>query len=307
MPSPTLITSYAVHSAGADTSNLTTPSFTPSNGEVIVVKIATWDANNAAGATSGGGQTYTTRVTGPTSGFNPYVRIDTAVISGSPGSMAVTVAGTATNSRHSIVVERWTGTLDATPAVNGTTTGSGAPSANITTEAAGSAVSWVSADALSGDPATRTYRLSATEDGLWDGHLGSNGVFYFAYANNVGAVGTYAMGMTAPGGQTWALAGVEIQGASGISQAISPASESDSAIALGRVRSRTLGIAAVVETVMPLGRRKTRLVGVTVETSAAVTLGGADAPIPGALSSSTSTASLSAASSTSSLNSSTGP
>lgn len=283
MPSPTLITSYAVHSAGADTSNLTTPSFTPANGEVIIVKIVTWDANNAAGATSGGGQTYQTRVIGPTSGFNPYVRVDTAVISGSPGSMAVTVAGTATNSRHSIVVERWTGTLDATPAVNGTTTGSGAPSANITTEAAGSAVSWVSADALSGDPATRAYRLSATEDGLWDGHVGSNGVFYFAYANNVGAVGTYAMGMTAPGGQTWALAGVEIQGASGITQAISPAVETDSALPLTRRKSRALGLAASTDAALPIGRRKTRTLSTAAEADAAMPItapGGRITPRP---------------------------
>lgn len=318
MSSPTLIASYAVYSAGADTTNLVSPSFTPANGEVIVVKLATWDTANPMGVVSGGGQTYTTRVTAAPGGFNGWARVVTAVISGSPGSMTVTGAGTAANSRHSMVVERWTGSLAGTPAVNSTVSGSGAPSANITTAAAASAVSWVSADVGSIDPATKAYRLSATEDGLFDGHVGANSVHYFAHAGSgagVGAAGTYAMGMTAPGGQTWVLAGIEIQGASGVSQAISAASESDSAIVLGRAKSRSVGVVAVVETALPLGRRKARTVGVTAETSAAVTLGGADVPVPGALSGSTAASSLrgrtststAARRSTSSLNATNGP
>jgi hypothetical protein len=212
---PSLIASYTVHSAGVDTTNLVTPSFNPANGEVIVAKLVTWDSTNGLGAVSGGGQTYTTRVTGPTSGFNGWVRIVTAVISGSPGAMTVTAAGSAGNSRHSMVVERWTGQLAASPAVNSVTSGSGAPSANITTAAANSALSFVTADAASIDPATRAYRLSAIEEGLWDGHVGANAVFYLAYAANVGAAGTYAIGLTAPGGQTWVMAGIEVQEAAG--------------------------------------------------------------------------------------------
>ncbi|WP_427422665.1 hypothetical protein [Lysinibacillus fusiformis] len=212
---PTLIASYAVYSASTDTTDLVTASFTPSNGEVLVVKLATWDASNGMGAVSGGGQTYTTRITGPTAGFNGWVRIVTAVVSGSPGSMTVTAAGTAGNSRHSMVVERWTGTLAGTPAVNSTTSGSGAPSANITTAAANSAVSWVSVDVASQDPTTRAYRLSGVEDLLFDGHVGANSVHYGASVADVGAAGTYAMGMTAPGSQTWVLAGIEIQAGAG--------------------------------------------------------------------------------------------
>lgn len=297
MSGPTLIASYAVYSAAADTTNLVTPSFTPSNGEVIVVKLATWDSGTPMGSVSGGSQTYTTRVTAAPGGFNGWARVVTAVISGSPGSMAVTAAGTATNSRHSMVVERWTGQLAASPAVNATVSGSGAPSADIITAAANSVVSWCSVDEASQDPATRAYRLSATEDGLYDGHVGANSVHYFAYAATTTA-GTYAMGMTAPGSQTWVLAGVEIQGAAGVSQAISPAAESDSAVALGRAKSRTAATATVTATAMPFGRVKTLAVGTAVETSAAVALGGADAPVPGALSGKAATAALAATSST---------
>lgn len=206
---PTLLASYAVYSAGADTSSLTTPSFTPVNGEVIVVKLATWDTNNPMGAVSGGGQTYTTRVTAAPGGFNCWARIVTAVVAGSPGSMAVTAAGTASNSRHSMVVERWSGQLAASPAVNATVNGTGsAPSAAITTVGTGSVLSWCSVDNNSLDPTGRTYLLSATEDGLFNG-VGGNSVQYFAFAG-VGAAGTYNIGMSAPAPQIWVMAGVEI-------------------------------------------------------------------------------------------------
>lgn len=212
---PTLIASYAVYSAAADTSTLTTPSFTPSNGEVIVVKLTTWDTAVPMGTVSGGGQTYTTRVTAAPGGFNGWARIVTAVISGSPGSMTVSAAGTASNTRHCMVVERWgSASLAGTPAVNSTVNGTGAPSANITTTAANSIVTWCSEDNSSQDPTTRTYRLSATEDGLGDFHVGANTVQYFAYAT-VGSASTVAMGMTAPASQTWVLAGVEVLNAAG--------------------------------------------------------------------------------------------
>jgi hypothetical protein len=41
---PTLIASYPLVTSAVDSSTLTTPSFTPANGEVIVVKGATWDS-----------------------------------------------------------------------------------------------------------------------------------------------------------------------------------------------------------------------------------------------------------------------
>ena len=47
---PTLITSYFVQQNTTASSALTTPSFTPSNGEVIVVKLATWDTGVSMGA-----------------------------------------------------------------------------------------------------------------------------------------------------------------------------------------------------------------------------------------------------------------
>lgn len=213
MPTPSLVAVYVVHSAAADTTNLVTPSFTPANGELIIAKLATWDTANGMGALSGGGQTYTNRVTAAPGGFNAWARLDSAVISGSPGPMTITGAGSASASRHSMVVERWTNAqLAASPAVNSPLTGAvSLPQSNLTTVSPGSVASYVIADTQSVDPATRAYLNSDTEEGIWDGHLGSNGVFYFARAT-LGAAGAYTIGLSAPGGQRWVMAGIEIQG-----------------------------------------------------------------------------------------------
>jgi hypothetical protein len=207
---PTLIASYAVYSGGSNTNPLVTPSFTPSDGEVVIVKLATWDTGQPMGAVSGGGQTYTTRVTAAPGGFNCWCRIVTATVAGSPGSMTVTAAGTAANSRHSMVVERWSGRLAASPAVNSNVGGvTGAPAADIATVGDGSVVSWVSADDFIQDPTGRVYRLGAIEDGFFNGYPSGDPPMYFAYAD-APTSGTYTMGMTAPAGQRWVLAGIEI-------------------------------------------------------------------------------------------------
>lgn len=207
---PNLIAAYVVHSGAANTVDLVTPSFTPANGEVLVAKVATWDTNSPNGATSGGGLTWTVRQTAAPSGFFSYGRIDTAVVSGSPGPMTVTSASTAGNSRHSMVVERWANAkLAASPAVNSPISGSGLPTFDVTTTAAGSVITWASGDTFSRDPSGRAYLLSAVEDGIFDGSAGGNGVFYFAYAL-VGSAGTYTGGMTAPGSQGWNAAAIEV-------------------------------------------------------------------------------------------------
>lgn len=208
---------YPVYSAGVDTSNLVTPALspTPVNGDVLVIKLSTWDTGNPMGAVSGGGQVYTTRVTAAPGGFNGWCRAVTCTVSGSPGSFSITGAGTATNSRHSMVVEHYLAAngafLAASPAVNAVVSGAGLPSAAITTVGTNSTLSWVSVDVSSIDPATRAYLLGAVEDGLYDGHVGANSVQYFAYSTTVTTPGSYNIGMSAPGGQTWVMAGVEVQ------------------------------------------------------------------------------------------------
>ena len=208
---PTLTASYFVQSATfGDTTTLSTPSFTPVNGEVIVVKVATWDSGTPSGAPSGGSLTYTQQVVGAPGGFNGYCAIYTAVVSGSPGSMTVTAAAPGSSCYHSMTVERWSGAqLATTPATNTPISGSGTPSATITSTADNSILTWVNVDENSRDPASRAYLSSATEDGLADGHAGTSSVHYYAY-QTAATAGSQTIGMSAPLSQAWTMVGIEV-------------------------------------------------------------------------------------------------
>lgn len=215
MPSPAAI--YQVYSPASDTSNLVTPTLspTPVNGDVIVVKLVTWDTAQPMGAVSGGGQTYQTVNTAAPGGFNGWSRTITCTVSGSPGAYAITAIGTVGNTRHSMVVEHYLASAGAflagSPATNAVVTGTlTAPSAAITTVGTGSVLTWSICDLQSVDPAGHVNLLSATDDGLFDGHVGSNSVQYFMYAT-VGAPGSYNIGMSAPSNQRWTMTGVEVQ------------------------------------------------------------------------------------------------
>lgn len=219
---PTLVTTpYYVPLSPQGTSTLTTTSFTPSNGEVLVVKLCTWDTGSPLGAPTGGGQTYTARVTNAPGGFNEWCAIYTAVISGSPGSM--TVSSTPSVSlRGSMVVERWASAqLAATPVTN-SANGFSSPAASTITPSSGSSIiSWVGGDAQAVDPATRTYLASATQDGLRDDHVGSNGVDYHAYQSSTGT-SSQSYGLSAPTGMTWVIAAIEIQDSGGTTPIVDP-------------------------------------------------------------------------------------
>lgn len=214
MAAPTLVASYFVQQNINATTPLTTPSFTPSNGEVIVVKLGTWDSATSMGAPTGGSQTYTSRVIVAPGGFRPWTGIYTAVISGSPGAMTISSTPSA-SARYSMVVERWSGAqLAASPVTNSANNATGAASSTLTTSAANSIISWAAGDAQSLDPATRAYLNSATDEGVRDGHSGANGVEYYAY-QVVATAGSTSYGLSAPTGMQWNIAGIEVLAASG--------------------------------------------------------------------------------------------
>lgn len=213
MATPNLIASYEVIAPTKDITSLVTPSFTPSDGEVLIVKAASESFDNPAiGAPSGGGQTYTSRVHFSQSA-NTVIRIHSAIVSGSPGSMTVTQAFTVNGGYRSIVVERWgNATLAGSPAVNSAES-TGAPSLTVNTVADGSVVSWVSADWNAVTPGSPAYRSSAVQDGLDDKSVEIAYVAYFAY-QVTGTAGSQTIGLTSPGGQKASIGGIEIQGLS---------------------------------------------------------------------------------------------
>lgn len=208
---PTLVAPYSVNSAGSNTTALATPSFTPAVGEILVVKRITWDQPNPyAGAPTGASLTYTTQVTSAVSS-RCWIQISTAVVA-SASSMTVNSGATTGACQHSMVVERWSSAqLAATPATATNNALSSAPSVNITTVAAGSVVSWANGDWDGVDPATKAYRSSAVEDGLYY-VSGAVTTQYYAYQTAASA-GSQTMGLTSPATQRWSLAGIEIQDA----------------------------------------------------------------------------------------------
>lgn len=214
MTSPIAV--YFLPSAGVDTSALVTPSFSPADGELITVCSTTWDTNNPAGAVSGGGQAWSQKNIASPGGFAGYARVDGCIVSGTPGPMQVTVAGTASPSRHCACVIRWPVGMAFGSLVSAPKSGSGLPSANLTTTGLNSIILWCSVDVASQDPAAAAYKATdgttnygVTVAGLGDFHAGSNSVQYFPYAQ-VGAIGAYSVGMTAPGSQAWVLPAIEL-------------------------------------------------------------------------------------------------
>jgi len=218
---PTLITAYFVQSnVNGDTSTLSTPTFTPANNELIIIKAATWDTTITSGTPSGGSLAYTRQSTAQPGGFSCYATIFSASVGTSPGAMSVTLSAPSASCYHTMTVERWSNaTVAATPATNSVVfgslgnTGVDTPTATITTTAANSVITWVNVDDASKDPGTgganAVYRSGAIQDGLGDGHLNTDSVQYYAY-QSAPTAGSQTIGMSAPTGQTWTMTGIEI-------------------------------------------------------------------------------------------------
>lgn len=211
---PTKVDADFVKSASADQTTLTTKAFTVQNNDVLVIKGTTWETDVGFATPTGGSQSYTKYVEAAPGGFAGYAVIYGATVSGSPAPFSISSAPTAAiNTRHTLCVEQWRGAkLAVSPAVNGTLHGSGNFVTPLVTVADNSVISWCMSEENSIDPAPRVYLLSATEDGIYDGHVGSNSVQYFAYAS-VGAAGSYNFGIDPASmtGLNWTAAAIEIQ------------------------------------------------------------------------------------------------
>ena len=219
---PVLTASYFLKTSAPGTSALTTASFTPADGEVVIVKLSTWDATIAMSAPTGGSQTYTSRVINGPAGFFQWCGLYSCVIAGSPGAMTIT-SSPASNSQYSMCVERWTGAqLAASPATGSSAPAtSQSPSGSITATSSTSVISWVAGDVNSADPTTRTYLNSAVEVGIRDGHIGSNGVDYYAYQASTG-VGAQTYGLSTQSGAKAVTASIEVLAAAASTASFPP-------------------------------------------------------------------------------------
>jgi hypothetical protein len=210
-----LIASYQLKSTVQGTTALVTPSFTPTNGEVITVTWETFDPAISMTIANSGSQTIAQKILEQPGGFNGTCGINAGTVSGSPGSMTITGTPSA-SARYSMTVERWSGAvLAATPVTNGATSTTTPAASTITpTGGAGGRIVWVAQDAQSVNPSTRTYAGSGTDDGLRDDHASSDGVGYHGYQTITGNT-SQSYGLTLPTGQKWVIAGIEVKPAGG--------------------------------------------------------------------------------------------
>ncbi len=208
---PNLAASPVVLTSGGINSNtLTTSSFTPNDGEVIVVKVATSDSVITMGAPTGGSLSFgPAKVSMAPGGFRGTTAIYAVKVGTSPGSMTLSSTPTGA-SEHSMAVERWLNAdLAGTPVVGSSQGSSGAANGSLSTTALASVVSWSASEVQSTDPATRAYLSSAIEDGIDDAHGSANGVHYYGY-QTAPTAGSQAFGLSAPTPMQYVIAGIEI-------------------------------------------------------------------------------------------------
>ncbi len=188
------------------TSPKTTTSFNVLAGDVLIAYAIKESDNNANTAVSGGSLTwYLVGVADTDSGNYTEVRVWAAVVD-SNKSMTVTFTN-ASGSKFGGNVLTFRGSSGAGASVSALGA-SGAPSVNITTRATNSAVVVVNGDWSAVDGSSRTWRLSPIEASYDRDSLAYT--IYGAYHPNIGAVGTYTVGLSAPTGQKYSIVAVEV-------------------------------------------------------------------------------------------------
>jgi hypothetical protein len=205
-----LAASLNVNSAtNAQNQTITTASFTPATGEIIVFKAVGEDQQLGFTATptaSGGGITWIKRAENNIVGQTRCCLWTGTVTA---GGSAITISLTSTNSfsgYFSIVVERWTGAQIANSPSMVQSNGSGAPTGSLNVVGTGSSVSYLCGDwnAASG---TAAYTGGATQDGI---HTVA-ATYSAYYATQTASAGPVTVGMSAPSPQTYSIIAIEIQ------------------------------------------------------------------------------------------------
>lgn len=212
MAAPTLASSG--QSAWNTTGTSKTASVTLGAGDVLVVKASVENTNVTLSTPTGGGLTWTLRQAYTTANYSP-IYVWTAS-SSSAQTFTLSVGASGTSATWGFAWEVWSGSGGVGASTKGQAS-SGAPSLAITTTGASSALSVLSSDwnAVTG---TRTYRTvngftptagGSGESGAYPGDGSSYGA-YSSYYPNAGTASAQTVGMTAPTGQKYNIAAVEI-------------------------------------------------------------------------------------------------
>ncbi len=194
-----------------NTSPRTTASFNVQAGDILVAYASAENSGVTMGI-SGGSLTWTLRQTTHVSiDLNvPEVNVWTA-LADADKSMTVSFTGAGGgNFGGNVLTFRGSSGVGASAVVAVAT---GAPTLNLTTTKANSAIVVVNSDWNAVSGASRTYRTGA---GAFSettySYIASNYTAYGGYHPNAGAIGTYAVGLSAPTGQKYGLIAIEIKG-----------------------------------------------------------------------------------------------
>src|SRR5882757_4397257 len=182
--------------------------------DVLVVGGLTESNGSPLGTPAMTGVTWTQQLV-DTTASHTYASIWTGVVN-TPGSVAATWPGAfAGNKMHGGVLGQYPNAqLAATPASNATKVGTAtAPSATVTTVAAGSSIPVIVGDWTAADGATRAWRSSATEDSY--SRNSGLATFYFAH-QDAAAAGSQTIGLTTPASMTWTMLGLEVKAATAV-------------------------------------------------------------------------------------------
>lgn len=215
MAAPNFIT----HTATAFNTTTTpkTASVAVQAGDVLVAFEITADSANAVGSTptnDGAALTWTLQQSNVVTSPGNVGQSTWTAIADTTRTIVVTFAASPSTVIWGADVQVWRGASVGTSTK--VTSGSGAPTLNITTTQANSAIIVSIGDwaAVVGAPTWRTNAgaFTSTVEQAGDGASYSARGGYHADA---GAVGTYAVGVTAPAGETFSIIALEIKGVAG--------------------------------------------------------------------------------------------
>ena len=206
---PTFVNEY--ETVWTTASPKTTASFSVQAGDILVASAMSEDGSITA-SISGGSLTWTQQQVVNASGYG-WLSIWTATVDADK-TMSVTFTRTAGSSNYggNVYQFRNSSGIGASSKAN---VASGAPTLNLTTTQANSAIV-VSNDDWTAKTTARTWRTIAgalTERSY--ATVSGAYTIYSGYHANAGAIGTYAVGLTAPTGQKYSIAAVEVKGSSG--------------------------------------------------------------------------------------------
>lgn len=208
---PTFVAEYRP-TGGQSASASRTASVTTQVGDCLVCWAETGNQLTTFTAPTGGTSltwTLATSKTGTTGTSNIYMWTATATTA-ETFTFTLTATG-GTSSQWMCGVPRFTNSAGFGAAASARTTG--APTLNITSTAAGSALVVANADWVPVNGSSRVWRTNAgalTETYYELGTGSNNFAAYAGYHAKVDPSGTYAVGLSAPTGQTYSIAAVEV-------------------------------------------------------------------------------------------------